>query len=75
MCVRSLAYPEQNSWLRHWYVGGLGAEEQGFIVVVDFQLMFNFLAGEMEDCRHYFCSTELHLPGLDVFTYGCHVFA
>ena len=29
---------------------GFGAEGQGFVVVVDFQLTFSFLVDEMEDC-------------------------
>ena len=29
---------------------GFGAEGQGFVVVVDFQLTFSFLVVEMEDC-------------------------
>ena len=29
----------------------------------------------MEDCWHHFCSAELELPSLEVFTCGCHVFA
>jgi len=39
-------------------VFGLGPEEQGFIAVVDFQLMFSFLV-EMEDCQHCFCTRPL----------------
>jgi len=37
----------------------LGPEGQRFVVEVDFQLTFNFLVVEMEDCRHRFCSAEL----------------
>ena len=33
---------------------GLGAERQGFVVVVDFQLTLSFLVFEMEDRRHLF---------------------
>jgi len=50
----------------------LGAEGQDFVVEVDFQLTFSFLVAKMEDCR---CSAELQLPGLEVFTHGCHVLA
>jgi len=32
---------------------GLGANGQGFVVEVDFQLKFSFLV-DMEDCRHHF---------------------
>jgi len=38
---------------------GLGAEGQGFVVEVDFQLEFGFLVVEMEDSRHRFCGAEL----------------
>jgi len=38
---------------------GFGAEGQGFVVEVDFQLMFSFLVFKMEECRHRFCSAEL----------------
>jgi len=38
---------------------GLGAEGQGFVVEVDFQLTFSFLLVKVEDCRHRFCSAEL----------------
>jgi len=44
---------------RYSEVFGLGAEEQGFVVVFDFQLMFSFLVVKMEDCRHHICSAEL----------------
>jgi len=37
----------------------LGAEEQDFVVEVDFPLTFSFLVFEVEDCRHRFCSAEL----------------
>ena len=37
----------------------LGAEGQGFVVEVDFQLTFGFLVVEMEDCRHRFRGAEL----------------
>jgi len=37
----------------------LGAEGQGFVVEVDFQLTFSFLVVEMEDCRHRFRGAEL----------------
>ena len=33
---------------------GLGAERQGFVVEGDFQLTFDFLVVEMEDCQHVF---------------------
>jgi len=49
-------------------VFGLGAEGQGFVVEVDFKLTFGFLVVEMEDCRHRFCSAELLVPSLEVFT-------
>ena len=39
---------------RYSEVFGLGAEGQGFVVEVDFQLTFGFLVVEMEDCRHRF---------------------
>jgi len=38
---------------------GLGAEGQGFVVEVDFQLTFSFLFVKVEGCRHPFCSDEL----------------
>ena len=60
---------------RYSEVFGLGAKGQGFVVEVDFQLTFSFLVVELEDCQHRFCSAELQLPGLEVFTYGRHVFA
>ena len=43
-------------WPVHCYfeVFGLGAEGQGFVVEVDFQLTFGFLVVEVEDCRHRF---------------------
>ena len=44
---------------RYSEVFGLGAEGQGFVVDVDFQLTFGFLVAEMEDCRHRFGSGEL----------------
>jgi len=37
----------------------LGAEGQGFVVEVDFQLKFGFLVVDMEDCRHRFRGAEL----------------
>jgi len=37
---------------RYSGVFGLGAKGQGFVVVADFQLMFNFLVVEIEDCQH-----------------------
>ena len=37
----------------------IGAEGQGFVVEVDFQLTFDFLVVEMEDCRHRFRGVEL----------------
>ena len=43
-------------------VFGLGAERQGFVVEVDFQLTFSFLVAEMEDRRHRFRGAELQLP-------------
>ena len=39
---------------RYSEVFGLGAERQGFVVEVDFQLTFGFLVVEMENCRHRF---------------------
>jgi len=36
---------------RYSEVFGLGAERQGFVVEVDFQVTFSFLVVEMEDCR------------------------
>ena len=54
---------------------GLGAEGQGFVVEVDFQLTLSVLDVAMENCRHHFCSAEFQLPGLEMFTYGRHVFA
>ena len=39
---------------RYSEVFGLGAEGQGFVVVVDSQLTFGFLVVEMEDCRPVF---------------------
>ena len=53
---------------RNSEVFGLGAEGQGFVVVVDFHLMLSFLVVEMEDRRHRFCGAELQLPSLEVFT-------
>jgi len=44
---------------RHSKEFGLGAEGQGFVVEVDFQLTFGFLVVEMEDCRHRFRGAEL----------------
>ena len=44
---------------RHSEVFGLGAKVQGFVVAVDFLLMFSFLVVEVEDCRHCFCRAEL----------------
>ena len=35
---------------RYSEVFGLGAEGQGFVVEVDFQLTLSFLVVEMEDC-------------------------
>jgi len=49
---------------RYSEVFGFGAEEQGFIIVVDFQVTFSFLVVKMEDCRHCFFSIELYLPRL-----------
>jgi len=51
------------------------AEGQDFVVEVDFQHTFNFLVGKVKGCRHRFCSVELYLSSLEVFTYGCHVLA
>jgi len=31
----------------------------GFVIEIDFQLMFSFLVVKMEDCRHRFCCAEL----------------
>jgi len=44
---------------RYSEVFRLGAKEQAFVVEVDFQLTFSFLAVKMEDCRYRFCSDEL----------------
>ena len=44
---------------RYSEVFGLGAEEQGFIVEVDFQLTLSVLDVGVEDCRHRFCGAEL----------------
>jgi len=44
---------------RYSEVFGLGAEGQGFVIEVDFQLMISFLVVEMEDCRHRFRGDEL----------------
>ena len=43
---------------RYSEVFGLGAEGQGFVVEVDFQLTFGFLIVETEDCRHRFRGAE-----------------
>jgi len=40
-------------------VFGFGAEGQGFVVKVDFQLMLSFLVVEMEDCRDRFRGADL----------------
>ena len=40
---------------------GLGAEGQGFVVEVDFQLTLSFLVVEMEDRRHRFRGAGIHL--------------
>jgi len=37
---------------RYYKVCGLGAEEQGFTVQVEFHITFSFLVVEVEDCRH-----------------------
>ena len=37
---------------RYSGVFGLGAEGQGFVFEVDFQLTFGFLFVEVEDCQH-----------------------
>jgi len=55
---------------RYSEVFGFGAVRQGFVVEVDFQTTFSFLVVEVEDYRHRFCSAELYLPDLDVFTYS-----
>ena len=47
---------------------GLGAEGEGFVVEVDFQLTPSFLVVEMEDRRHRFRGAELQLPCLEVST-------
>ena len=52
-----------------------GADKQSFSAVVDVYITFSYLFLEVEDCRHRFCSPELQLPGLEVFTYSCHVLA
>ena len=53
----------------------LGSEQKGRVSCCGWlSTQFNFLAVEMEDCRHRFCSVELSFPGLEVFTYGCHIF-
>ena len=46
---------------RYPEIFGLGAEGQGFVVEVDFQLTFGFLVFDMdtEDCRHRFRGAEL----------------
>ena len=38
---------------------GLGVEGQGFVVEVEFQLMFSFLVVKMAYCRYRFCSADL----------------
>jgi len=43
---------------RYSEVLGLGAEGQGFVVEVDFQLTFGFLVVDMEDCRYRFRGAE-----------------
>ena len=48
----------ERSVQRYSEVFGLGTEEQGFVVVVDFQLTFSFLVVEMDDSRDRFCSSE-----------------
>ena len=37
----------------------LGAERQGFLVKVDFQLTLSFLVVKEEDCQHRFRGVEL----------------
>jgi len=44
---------------RYSEVLGFGAEVQGFVVKVGFQLTFSFLVVKVESCRHRFCSAEL----------------
>ena len=44
---------------RYSEVLGLGAEGQGFVVEVVFQLTFGFLVVEMENCPHHFRGAEL----------------
>jgi len=44
---------------RYSEVFGLGAEGQGLVVEVDFQLTFGFLVVETEVCRHRFRGSEL----------------
>jgi len=44
---------------RYSEVFGLGAEGQGFVVEVDFQLTLSFLFVETEDRRHCFRGAEL----------------
>ena len=44
---------------RYSEVFELGAEGQGFVVEVDFQLTLSFLVVEMEDRRHRFRGVEL----------------
>ena len=55
---------------RYFEVFGLGAEWQGFVVEVDFQVTFSFLVVKVEGCRHRFCRAQLYLPCLEVFAYG-----
>ena len=50
------------------------AEGQGFVTEGNIPLTLSFLV-DVEGCRHHFCSAELYLPGLEVFTYSYHVFA
>ena len=44
---------------RYSEVFGLGAEGQGFVAEVDFQLTLGFLVVRVEGCRHRFCNAEL----------------
>jgi len=44
---------------RYSEIFGLGAEGEGFVVEVDFQLTRSFLVVEMEDRRHHFQGAEL----------------
>jgi len=50
----------ERSVQRYSNVFSLEARGQGFVVVTDFQLTFNFLVVEVEDCRRCFlCMQEV----------------